>query len=174
MQSHFKKLNKYYQLWKYQVCLQPRAIAPRPIAPASCSVEDEADAIMCPNEAVLEDYKARQRECESIEAGLVEQERSLGASAAEIDALRAEWTPKLRRLVETINENFKRNFAAIAENFLCPGRCIRIITDHISFRIARRHIGKGLIFAITRMLKPRFRGRAIIGKAEAAKPARRA
>ena len=45
-------------------------------------------------------------------------------SAAEIDALRAEWTPKLRRLVETINENFKRNFAAIG----CAGE-VRLRED---------------------------------------------
>ena len=93
-------------------------------------IEDEADAIMCPNEAVLEDYKARQRECESIEAGLVEQERSLGTAAAEIDALRAEWTPKLRRLVETINENFKRNFAAIG----CAGE-VRLREDPAGDRL---------------------------------------
>jgi len=87
-------------------------------------IEDEADAIMCPNEAVLEDYKARQRQVETIEAGLVDQERSLEGSAAEIDALRAVWTPKLRRLVETINENFKRNFAAIG----CAGE-VRLRED---------------------------------------------
>ena len=93
-------------------------------------IEDEADAIMCPNEAVLEDYRARQRQAEEIEAGLVGQERSLGTAVAEIDALRAKWTPKLRRLVDTINENFKRNFAAIG----CAGE-VRLREDPIGDRV---------------------------------------
>ena len=39
-------------------------------------IEDEADAIMCPNEAVAGGLKARQRQVETIEAGLVDQARS--------------------------------------------------------------------------------------------------
>ena len=57
-------------------------------------IEDEADAIMCPNEAVLEDYKARQRQVETIEAGLVDQgDRSKGprrrSTPSRVDALAA-------------------------------------------------------------------------------------
>ena len=93
-------------------------------------IEDEADAIMCPNEAVLEDYRARQRRAESIEAGLADQERELSESVAKIDALRARWAPKLRRLVDTINENFKRNFALIG----CAGE-VRLCEDPAGDRV---------------------------------------
>jgi len=86
--------------------------------------EDEADAIMCPNEAVLEDYKARQRHVEEIENSLVDQEKSLHSSIAEITEIKNQWLPRLRALIENINENFKQNFASIG----CAGE-VRLRED---------------------------------------------
>ena len=86
--------------------------------------EDEADAIMCPNEAVLEDYKGRQKQIEDIEATLGGQAESLAESTAVIETLKTAWLPKLRELVEQINENFKTNFAAIG----CAGE-VRLRED---------------------------------------------
>ena len=76
-------------------------------------IEDEADAIMCPNGMVLEDFKAKKDEIHALETGLVKEEDTLNAANAKIADIKGRWLPRLRELVEHINENFKSNFASI-------------------------------------------------------------
>ena len=76
-------------------------------------IEDEADAIMCPNGMVLEDFKAKKDEIHALETGLVKEEDTLNKANAKIADIKGRWLPRLRELVEHINENFKSNFASI-------------------------------------------------------------
>ena len=73
---------------------------------------------------MLEDYKSRQTQIAEIESTLGAQEGSLGRSTGDIAALKLKWLPKLRELVERINENFKHNFASIG----CAGE-VRLRED---------------------------------------------
>ena len=76
-------------------------------------IEDEADAIMCPNGMVLEEFKSKKDEIHQLETSLVTEENELNESNEKIDDIKGRWLPRLRELVEHINENFKSNFAAI-------------------------------------------------------------
>lgn len=76
-------------------------------------VENEADAILCPNGMVLEEYKRRKNEIDAIEASLRDEEARLGTAQGDIGSIKDRWLPKLRELVDHVNENFKNNFAAI-------------------------------------------------------------
>lgn len=76
-------------------------------------IEDEADAILCPNGMVLEDYKRRKAEIDDLVLSLRTEEEELANAQGEIGSLKDRWLPKLRDLVAHVNENFKANFAAI-------------------------------------------------------------
>ena len=77
------------------------------------AIETEADAILCPNGMVLEDFKRRKQEIDAIEADLKTGEAELTEKQSDIATVKDAWLPKLRELVDNINEQFKNNFAAI-------------------------------------------------------------
>jgi chromosome segregation ATPase len=59
------------------------------------------------------EFKKRKAEIDAIEASLRAEEATLGTAQGDIAAIKDRWLPKLRELVDHVNEAFKNNFAAI-------------------------------------------------------------
>ena len=75
--------------------------------------EEEADAIMCPNDMVLQEFRNKQEERNRLRAVLEESGGSLEEKQRVIEEKKQAWLGALRPLIDRINDNFKTNFASI-------------------------------------------------------------
>ena len=75
--------------------------------------EEEADAIMCPNDMVLQEFRNKQDERNRLRAVLEESGGSLEEKQRKIEEKKQAWLGALRPLIDRINDNFKTNFASI-------------------------------------------------------------
>uniref|UniRef100_A0A7N0USJ7 Structural maintenance of chromosomes protein 5 n=1 Tax=Kalanchoe fedtschenkoi TaxID=63787 RepID=A0A7N0USJ7_KALFE len=90
---------------------------PTTIEELDAAIQDnisQANAILFVNQNVLKEYEERQIQIEQLTARLETEEESLKNCKNEVCSLKASWLPKLRRLVDQINENFSRNFREMA------------------------------------------------------------
>eukprot|EP00250_Pteridium_aquilinum_P020889 c2497_g1_i1 orf=333-3566(-) len=74
----------------------------------------EANAVLCLNDSVLEEYEARCREISSLSAKLAEEVTQLNECQQSVEAIKEKWLPTLRGLVSRINVTFSRNFQEMA------------------------------------------------------------
>lgn len=80
--------------------------------------QEQADAILCPNPMVLDEYNRRRAEMKDLERKLEEQTATLKIKQDAIAKVKAEWLPQLQRTIAKISEQFSENFAQIA----CAGQ----------------------------------------------------
>jgi chromosome segregation ATPase len=73
----------------------------------------EADAILCPNPGVMQEYKARAAEIASLEKEHRDKAKELAGHQGKIDAIKAAWLPRLRELFGKVSEAFAKSFASI-------------------------------------------------------------
>lgn len=73
----------------------------------------EADAIVCNNPDVMEDYQKRANRIAELEGQLQRRRNEVEARAEELRLLEEEWLPQLRRITARINTTFGRIFAKI-------------------------------------------------------------
>lgn len=74
----------------------------------------EANAVLCLNDNVLEEYEARCQEISSLSTKLEDEVTELNHCQQSVDAVKAKWLPTLRGLVSKINVTFSRNFQEMA------------------------------------------------------------
>ncbi|KAI5064926.1 hypothetical protein GOP47_0020257 [Adiantum capillus-veneris] len=74
----------------------------------------EANAVLCLNDSVLEEYEARCRMISSLSAKLDEEATRLNECKQGVEAIKDKWLPTLRGLVSRINVTFSRNFQEMA------------------------------------------------------------
>lgn len=74
----------------------------------------EANAVLCNNPGVLEEYERRCKQIESLETELEAEKADLQACLSEIETVQDKWLPTLRTLVAKINETFGHNFREMA------------------------------------------------------------
>ncbi|CAM8889041.1 unnamed protein product [Rhodiola kirilowii] len=90
---------------------------PTTIEELEAAIQDniaQANAILFVNQNVMKEYEERQIQIEQLTARLEAEEESLENCKNEVYSLKASWLPKLRSLVDQINENFSRNFKEMA------------------------------------------------------------
>ncbi|CAO2817373.1 unnamed protein product [Amaranthus hypochondriacus] len=90
---------------------------PATIEDLEAAIQDtlaQASSILLLNQNVLAEYEIRQTKIEALEKTLGEEEHGLKTLLAEIDALKANWLPTLRNLVQQINGTFGHNFQEMA------------------------------------------------------------
>ncbi|KAL2636129.1 hypothetical protein R1flu_007608 [Riccia fluitans] len=75
---------------------------------------DSANAVICNNPNVLEEYERRCKLIESVTEKVEKEKASLDRCMNEIKATQDLWSPRLRELVSKINETFSRNFMEMA------------------------------------------------------------
>ena len=91
-------------------------------------VEDSADAIMCPNPAVMAQYNRINEELRALEKEHGGNRKKLDGKLAAIAAVKAAWLPALRNLFDRINGAFSASFAAIG----CAGE-VRLVEKEDDF-----------------------------------------
>lgn len=74
----------------------------------------EANAVLCNNPGVLEEYERRCKQIENLEDDLGTERAQLQDCLSEIDSVKAKWLPTLRTLVTKINDTFGHNFREMA------------------------------------------------------------
>ncbi|KAK9808667.1 hypothetical protein WJX72_001584 [[Myrmecia] bisecta] len=78
----------------------------------------EADAIVCQNPRVMDEFRERCRKIADTKAKLAKEQDILQTKQARIDSLKERWLPELKAKVDTINATFERNFRQIG----CAGQ----------------------------------------------------
>ncbi|KAG0584268.1 hypothetical protein KC19_3G198200 [Ceratodon purpureus] len=74
----------------------------------------EANAVLCNNPGVLEEYERRCEQIERLETELERESAERQACLSEIQTVQDKWLPTLRTLVAQINETFGHNFREMA------------------------------------------------------------
>lgn len=74
----------------------------------------EANAVLCLNDNVLEEYEARRKEMAFLSSKLKDEMSTLTKCQEEVDSVKGKWLPTLRGLVSKINTTFSRNFQEMA------------------------------------------------------------
>ncbi|KAL0561835.1 hypothetical protein IC582_002280 [Cucumis melo] len=90
---------------------------PTTIEELEAAIQDntsQANSILFLNHNVLEEYEHRQRQINIIARKLEADKHELRKCMAEVDDLKGNWLPTLRKLVSQINESFSRNFQEMA------------------------------------------------------------
>ena len=100
-------------------------------------LQEQADAILCHNPAVLDEFNKRKAEMATLTKTLASEKAELAVEHAAITSVKNEWLPKLRKIVAKISDDFSRNFANIG----CAGQ-ISLAGDG-----SREHDGFGDDFA---------------------------
>ena len=77
------------------------------------STMEEADAILCPNPSVMQNYLRINSELAALEKTHGEKAATLSGKQAVIDATKEAWLPRLRQLFGRINTAFSAAFSAI-------------------------------------------------------------
>ena len=80
--------------------------------------QEQADAILCHNPMVLDEFNRRRAEMVALTRTLETEKEELAVEQAKITNVKNEWLPQLRRTVEKISEEFSSNFARIG----CAGQ----------------------------------------------------
>ncbi|KAJ0975605.1 hypothetical protein J5N97_017570 [Dioscorea zingiberensis] len=73
-----------------------------------------ANSILCLNQNILEEYDSRHRKIDALATKLEADNDHLKQCLSDIETLKGDWLPTLRRLVAKINETFGRNFQEMA------------------------------------------------------------
>ncbi|KAH7315165.1 hypothetical protein KP509_21G036900 [Ceratopteris richardii] len=74
----------------------------------------EANAVLCLNDSVLEEYEERCRMIASLSAKLNEEMTRLNECRQQVERAKDKWLPTLKGLVSRINATFSRNFRDMA------------------------------------------------------------
>jgi len=74
----------------------------------------EANAVLCNNPNVLEEYERRCKQISALEEKMKEENEELQIHLLEIESLKAKWLPTLKLLVSKINDTFSNNFKEMA------------------------------------------------------------
>lgn len=90
------------------------------IEASTTKLRSEADAIVCNNPKVMEDYQNRADKIATLESQLKDLEDVLEALQEKLTLLQDEWLPQLERITQRINITFGRIFAKIA----CAGEVV--------------------------------------------------
>ncbi len=73
----------------------------------------EADAILCPNPGVMQEYKQRAADIAELDKEHRDKSAQLATRQARLDATKASWLPKLRELFGRVSKAFAEAFAGI-------------------------------------------------------------
>ncbi|KAK6232571.1 hypothetical protein SCA6_002644 [Theobroma cacao] len=90
---------------------------PTTIEELEAAIQDnisQANSIVFLNRNILQEYEDRQCQIETISAKLEADNKELQKCLADIDALKGNWLPTLRNIVNQINDTFSRNFQEMA------------------------------------------------------------
>ncbi|KAG2668731.1 hypothetical protein I3760_14G004700 [Carya illinoinensis] len=90
---------------------------PTTIEELEAAIQDnvsQANSILFLNNNILEEYEHRKRQIEALATKLEADNEELMRCLAEVDNLKENWLPTLRKLVAQINETFSRNFQEMA------------------------------------------------------------
>ncbi|KAG7945746.1 hypothetical protein I3843_14G004900 [Carya illinoinensis] len=90
---------------------------PTTIEELEAAIQDnvsQANSILFLNNNILEEYEHRKRQIEALATKLEADNEELMRCLAEVDNLKENWLPTLRKLVAQINETFSRNFREMA------------------------------------------------------------
>ncbi|XP_062174170.1 structural maintenance of chromosomes protein 5 isoform X2 [Alnus glutinosa] len=90
---------------------------PTTIEELEAAIQDnvsQANSILFLNNNILEEYEHRKRQIEALATKLAADNEELRRCLAEVDNLKENWLPTLRKLVAQINETFSRNFQEMA------------------------------------------------------------
>ena len=95
----------------------------------------EADAIMCPNPGVMQEYKARAAEIVTQERAHRDKAEELAGHQEKVDATKAAWLPRLRELFGRVSTAFSTALAGIG----CAGE-VRLAEEGDDFASYAVHI----------------------------------
>lgn len=77
-------------------------------------MRDDANAMLCPNPQVVQEYERRQTQINELEKKLDVEKAEMVKLKAEINSVKTKWLGRLRVLVSTIDETFSKSFAQMA------------------------------------------------------------